>query len=224
MLKSVAVLGITALLSSLAYAADTIGTIANGTVVMVAPTPTVLAFICSPTWKVDTCWPDTPASSVSALVSSMAPTQHVWASIAGAPPRWVPLSSVTLPALPIAPTPNAPPTASSAQSVSWVWPMSNTDGSPITDLTGWNVYIGTASGVYSAPVSLPVSTSSYVIPNTPGTYYVVVTAVSASNGEGRRSAEATVTIDQPKLLRCASSPASIVGMQATVTTTCSYGP
>lgn len=223
MLKSIAVVGITALLSSLAHAADTIGTLANGTVVMVAPTPTVLAFICSPTWKVDTCWPDTPGSSVTALVSSMAPTQHVWASIAGAAPRWVPLSLVTLLELPIAPTPNAPPTASSPASISWIWPTSNTDGSPITDLTGWNVYIRTASGVYSAPISLPLSTTNYVMPNTPGTYYIVVTAVSASNGEGRRSAEATVTIDQPKLLRCASSPASIVGMQVTVTTTCTYG-
>lgn len=99
-----------------------------------------------------------------------------------------------------------------------------TDGLPLTDISGWNIYIGTASGVYAAPVSLPASTTSYTLPNTPGTYFVAVTAISASKGEGKRSAEGSVTILPPQVLRCVAVPVSVTGMQAVVTATCTYGP
>lgn len=223
MRSPIATLYVMAMLSGQIYAADTIGVIANGTVVMVAPAPTVYAFICAPAWRADTCWPSVASSSMSALVSSLAPTQHVWASIAGAPPRWVPLSSVTLSG-PTTPPPNPPPTAQSPTAVSWVAPSTMTDGSPLTDVSGWKVYIGTASGSYASPVSLPAATTSYTLPQVPGTYYIVVTAVSAANGEGRRSAEVSITIPPPQVLRCTSASTSVTGMQATITTTCTYGP
>lgn len=130
--------------------------------------------------------------------------------------------------VPTVATPSPPPVGSSPNILSWAPMISNTDGSALTDQAGWKVYIGTASGQYAAPVSLPVGTLTYTFPSiSPGTYYAMVTAVSTSEGESARSAEVSITVPPPPailVLRCTSAPAIVTGMQVSAAMTCSYGP
>lgn len=215
-------------LSSVAQASDTIGTVIGNTVVQVAPGPAVQAFVCTPAWRADTCWPNIAGSSTTAPVSSLAPTAHVWASIAGAAPRWVPLSSVGMPSVVPPANPSPPPVGLGPGIVYWTAPTLDSAGQPLTDLTGFKVYIGTASGKYAAPVLLPVATLTYDLSVlAPGTYYVAVTAVSASLGESASLAEVSEVIGAPaaaQILRCTSGAPAVTGMQATATVTCTYGP
>jgi putative Ig domain-containing protein len=72
-------------------------------------------------------------------------------------------------------------------------PTENTDGSMLTDLAGYNIYWGTAPGVY--PNSLKVDdprTSRYVVHNlAPATYYFIATAFNADGVESLSSDVAT---------------------------------
>jgi hypothetical protein len=77
--------------------------------------------------------------------------------------------------------------ATGSASLSWTPPTTNTDGSPLTNLSGYRVYWGTALGSYPNSVTLNnPGLASYVVENlAPGTYYFVVTALSSA---GRESA------------------------------------
>lgn len=75
--------------------------------------------------------------------------------------------------------------------MTWAAPQTKADGSASTDLVGFRIYYGIARGNYSQSVlvSSP-STLTYSIPNlSTGTYYMVVTALDASNNESPPSAE-----------------------------------
>jgi hypothetical protein len=90
-------------------------------------------------------------------------------------------------------TPNGnPPTASSgAVTLNWTAPTENTDGSPLTDLSGYDIHYGTKSGDYtqSITVSNP-GLATYVVDNlTPGTYYFSVSAVNSEGTESPLSSE-----------------------------------
>ncbi|MBI5543306.1 MAG: fibronectin type III domain-containing protein [Deltaproteobacteria bacterium] len=81
--------------------------------------------------------------------------------------------------------------------LSWEAPTTFTDGSPLTDLTGYRIHYGTSSGSYPSVVNVSNPTAvTYTVSNLPGgaTYYFVVTALSASGGESARSMEASKTI------------------------------
>ncbi|MBI5548773.1 MAG: fibronectin type III domain-containing protein [Deltaproteobacteria bacterium] len=80
--------------------------------------------------------------------------------------------------------------------LSWDAPTTFTDGSALTDLSGYRVYYGTAPGSSSATVNVSSPTVTYTISNLPGgaTYYFSVTALSASGGESAHSAEVSKTI------------------------------
>lgn len=85
--------------------------------------------------------------------------------------------------------------AAATQSVtlSWTPPTQNVDGTPVTDLAGFKVFYGTASGQYSSTLSLPsTSMNSVVIEGlTAGTWYFAVKAVNAAGVESAYSAEAS---------------------------------
>src|SRR5258706_289371 len=94
-----------------------------------------------------------------------------------------------------APAPAPAPTVGSV-TATWVAPVISADGTTLTDLAGYRVYYGTASGTYSKSVTVTDRTAtSYTIANLPiGTYFVTVTAFDASNNESARSPEVSKTI------------------------------
>jgi hypothetical protein len=70
-------------------------------------------------------------------------------------------------------------------SLAWNPPTENTDNTPISDLAGYKIYYGTQPGNYPNVVTINnPGVSSYVIENlSPGTYYVVATAINAAGIE-----------------------------------------
>jgi hypothetical protein len=91
-----------------------------------------------------------------------------------------------------------PPTASSgAVTLNWTPPTENTDGSPLTNLAGYDIHYGTASGDYTQTVSVSnPGLATYVVDNlTPGTYYFSVGAVNASGAESPLSPEVSATVN-----------------------------
>lgn len=89
----------------------------------------------------------------------------------------------------------------------WDAPIDNEDGTPLTDLAGFNVYYGTQSrggAVYPSEFSYDSvegagNVASYQINNlTDGlTYYFSITAVNASGNESRFSDELSLTLSLP---------------------------
>jgi len=100
--------------------------------------------------------------------------------------------SVSLPAFSITAT---APTRSTV-TVRWVAPTTNVDGTPITDLQGFRVFYGTASGQYSQSVYIASSTitSAVIEELTPATWYFAVKAISGSGVESAYSSEASKTL------------------------------
>jgi len=80
--------------------------------------------------------------------------------------------------------------------LTWVPPTTNTDGSPLTNLSGYKIYWGTTQGTYpnSTTLNNPGLTSAVVGSLTPGTYYFVATALSSAGGESSFSGVASKTI------------------------------
>ena len=92
----------------------------------------------------------------------------------------------------------APPTASSgAVTLNWMPPTENTDGSPLTNLAGYHIHYGTASGDYTQTVSVSnPGLATYVVDNlTPGTYYFSIGAVNSSGAESALSPEVSTTVN-----------------------------
>ena len=93
----------------------------------------------------------------------------------------------------------APPAASSspAVTINWMPPTENTDGSTLTNLSGYNIHYGTSSGNYTQTIAVSnPGVATYVVDNlAPGTYYFTVAAVNASGTESPLSAEVKATVD-----------------------------
>lgn len=86
---------------------------------------------------------------------------------------------------------------SGAITLNWTPPTENTDGTPLTNLAGYDIHYGTESGDYtqSIPVDNP-GLATYVVDNlTPGTYYFTVSAVNSMGTESPVSSEVTLTVN-----------------------------
>ncbi len=86
---------------------------------------------------------------------------------------------------------------SGSVTVSWVAPTTNTDGTPLTGLSGYRVFYGTASGQYSQSVSVPSgNVTSVVIEglSTGTTWYFAVKAANSSGVESAYSLERSKTL------------------------------
>ena len=86
--------------------------------------------------------------------------------------------------------------ATGSATLTWQPPTANTDGSPLTNLSGYRIYWGTSLGDYpnSTILSNPGLTS-YVVTNlTPGTWYFVATALNNAGGESTFSGVGSKTI------------------------------
>ena len=81
-------------------------------------------------------------------------------------------------------------------SLSWTPPITNTDGSTLTDLDAYNIYFGTEEHQY--PFELRVDNpgvASYIVDRLcPNTYYFAVTAINAQGVESDLSNITTIVV------------------------------
>jgi len=86
--------------------------------------------------------------------------------------------------------------ANGSATLSWTPPTMNTDGSPLTNLSGYKIYWGTTLGTYPNSVTLSnAGLTSYVVDNlVPGTWYFVATALNSGGVESTFSSAASKTI------------------------------
>ncbi len=91
-----------------------------------------------------------------------------------------------------------PPAASSnAVTLNWTPPTENVNGTPLTNLAGYNIHYGTASGDYTQTISVSnAGIATYVVDDlTPGTYYFAVGAVNSQGTESPVSSEVSATVN-----------------------------
>jgi hypothetical protein len=86
-------------------------------------------------------------------------------------------------------TPAVP--ASRSMTVTWDAPEANADGTAMTDLAGYRVLIGTASGQYGRSYTVAATGPlALTVPDLPpATYYVVVKAYDHSDNESEATDE-----------------------------------
>ena len=86
--------------------------------------------------------------------------------------------------------------AAGTADVSWTPPTTNTDGSTLTDLAGYNIYYGTNPNALNQKVQVTnVGVTNYVINGlTTGTWYFAVTAYTSTGTESSLSNVASKTI------------------------------
>jgi hypothetical protein len=95
-------------------------------------------------------------------------------------------------ALIVAATQNA-----SLLTIGWDAPTQNEDGTPLTDLTAYRVYYGSASQHYAGTLQIDdPRTVQYVVNNLPtGTYYFAITALNTAGDESVYSTEVNATVN-----------------------------
>jgi hypothetical protein len=93
-------------------------------------------------------------------------------------------------------TVTATPVTPGTATVSWVAPTENVNGTPLTDLAGYNIYYGTNSASLNqkAAVSNAGATAYTVNGLTSGTWYFAVTSYTAGGVESARSPPSSKTI------------------------------
>ena len=87
--------------------------------------------------------------------------------------------------------------ASGSLTVTWNPPLTNTDGSTLTDLAGYKVYRGTQSGQYSQVVEIGnPGVTSYTLDQLPTgvTHFVVITSMDESGNESAPSEEVVAAL------------------------------
>lgn len=89
------------------------------------------------------------------------------------------------------PAPTPPAAKSGSATLSWIAPTQNTDGSPITGLSGYHIYYGTNADALRTTITVGGgSSTTYTVSGlSPGTYYF---SVVAYNAEGVDSADSNL--------------------------------
>ena len=89
--------------------------------------------------------------------------------------------------------------------LSWTAPTTNTDGTPLTDLAGYNIYYGTASGDYTQNVNVG-NVTNYTVSNlAAGTYYFAATAYDTSGNQSAYSNVVSASIASQATLTVSDS-------------------
>ncbi|RJQ14299.1 MAG: hypothetical protein C4560_12655, partial [Nitrospiraceae bacterium] len=84
----------------------------------------------------------------------------------------------------------------SAVALAWDPPTTNSDGSPLTDLAGYKVYIGAGPGEYFQDIDVGDITS-YTVSGLAVPYYFAVTAYDTSGNESGYSDEVSTVVAVP---------------------------
>ncbi|MBI5742105.1 MAG: choice-of-anchor D domain-containing protein [Nitrospirae bacterium] len=85
--------------------------------------------------------------------------------------------------------------SASTVTISWEPPVTNSDGSPLTDLAGYNIYYGTATGNYNNSIDVGNVTTYQITGLTSGlTYYFAAKAYDTSGNESLYSNEVATLI------------------------------
>jgi hypothetical protein len=85
--------------------------------------------------------------------------------------------------------------AQGSMSLTWNPPVSNTDGSPLTNLAGYKVYWGLQAGSYTSSATLSGAASAYRIePLGSGTWFAAVAAINTASVESPLSNVVSKTI------------------------------
>jgi hypothetical protein len=78
---------------------------------------------------------------------------------------------------------NPPAGTSSSIILSWETPVSQADGKPLADISGFNIYYGNSSLAYSERIDAG-NIRTYTLENLPsGTYYLAITAYDSVGNE-----------------------------------------
>jgi hypothetical protein len=87
-------------------------------------------------------------------------------------------------------------TATGSATLSWMPPTQNTDGTPLTDLSGYRIYWGTSRSNLSNSVTLSnAGLTSYVVDQlTPATWYFATTALNSKGVESSPSNVGSKTV------------------------------
>lgn len=92
---------------------------------------------------------------------------------------------------------NLPTASTHSVTINWLPPTENTDDTALTNLAGYTIHYGTASGNYTQ--AIPVSNAgltTYVVDNlTPGKYYFAVAAMNSTGTESPLSSEVSATVN-----------------------------
>jgi hypothetical protein len=140
----------------------------------------------------------TAAAPTQASAPSQGSVPAPTASTASTAPAPAATSTPPAAATSAPPASTTPPTASAGTvTLNWQPPTENTDGTPLTNLAGYDIHYGTAPGSYSQTVTIDnPGIATYVVSNlSPGTYYFSVTAVNAQGTESPLSAAVSTTVD-----------------------------
>lgn len=89
------------------------------------------------------------------------------------------------------------PVQNSAVTLSWQPPTENTNGTALTDLSGYVINYGTQSGYYTSSITVTnPGIATYVVDNlSPGTYYFSVTAMASDGTVSPPSPEISATVE-----------------------------
>lgn len=82
-----------------------------------------------------------------------------------------------------------PPVTSASATLSWDAPTTNTNGSALTDLSGYRIYYGPSASELNETVQITnIGVQTYVIENLdPGTWYFAIRAVTSEGAESALS-------------------------------------
>jgi hypothetical protein len=103
--------------------------------------------------------------------------------------------------------------------IAWDSPTNNDDGSSLTDLAGYNVHWGTASGTYDQHLNAGLATSATITDLAEGgTYFISVTAYNADGRESILASEVNlaIPITAPEVVMTSPLPAEAVRPRLTV--------
>lgn len=83
--------------------------------------------------------------------------------------------------------------ATGTAALSWNAPTTNTNGTPLTNLAGYKIHYGTASGTYTATFAIG-NVTNYAFALPAGTYYFAVSAYDTLGLESGYSNEVAKTV------------------------------
>jgi len=86
-------------------------------------------------------------------------------------------------------------TTSGSATLDWTAPTTNEDGSTLSDLTGYHVYVGASADLLNREIDVGGPSTHYVVDNlAAGTWYFAVTAVNSVGLESNLSNTVSKTI------------------------------